>query len=250
MPDTINIFVSSEAATEVTTNNSTIHLNFSNPIDTKNKKCRVLSSSVWYTMPNIIEGINNEMNFTYDSTDYNLTFGTGLYSVTDLNERITELLMFLGLDTNLFKFIPDESTGKITLMFNIAGATFAIDFDTNNALCKDILGFAGSHSLLVVSGYSLESTNKAELNVINNLYIWSDFTGSNTIFNSVRGSGIIASVPINGEPGSLLYREAIHPIESDILPYKLERATFYLTDQNGTKVNMNGEHWYFELQIF
>ena len=95
-----------------------------------------LPNAVVYCNPNVI---NRYLRFTYMSTDYNIQFPNGLYSLNDIN------LQFVLLTSNLYPnglFYVEgiEATSQCIVYCNDYANT-QINFESNNENIFDVLGF-------------------------------------------------------------------------------------------------------------
>ena len=99
------------------------------------------NATVWWTVPNIIKGLNDKFYIEHLGTPYVTTIPEGLYGVTDLSNKISSLLFNLGLPIDLIELLPDTAENKVVIQFNYAGTQ--IDFQDNTALnnFRELLGF-------------------------------------------------------------------------------------------------------------
>lgn len=223
-------------------------LSLSNPMYLPND-CygRILSANIWNDSPNIIAP-NNTIEFTYSGV-HTLTFGEGLYSATDLQERLSELLQNeAGVPDNLLILQPDEATGKFSLQNNRGATSLTIDFDTNNYILKTLCGFDNGTVVDPTDGNWLEATNRAGLNVVNSYLIHSSFVQSGW-FGGVSGSDVGAEVQINVNPGSIINYEPRHPVVYRITQNEIDNIYIYLTSETNGDVKTN-ENWSIIFEFF
>lgn len=247
--DSTTLFISSANADTVSSLGSTIGINLKTPINTTNKRVRLLSSNVWYSFPNIYTELNNKtIKFTYNAVVYTITLRDGIYSLKDINETIAEEFITLGLPDTLFTLIPDDATALIT-MFITTALNFTMDMDDpSNILFKTYLGFTAIINTNINLYY--ESTNKAALNINNVVYVHCSFA-TGTYFNQLAGSNIIGAINLSHKPNSLITTENNIPVSSkcfnnDFLGY----FRIWLTNENGTLLNMGGESFSLVLQVY
>ena len=105
----------------------------------KTHEIGLTNASVVYCNPNVI---NRYLRFTYMSTDYNIQFPNGLYSLNDIN------LQFVLLTSNLFAnglFYVEgiEATSQCIVYCNDYANT-QINFESNNDNIFDVLGFVST----------------------------------------------------------------------------------------------------------
>jgi hypothetical protein len=246
-PISTTLFISSSQVDTKSALGSTVTIDLKTPLDTYKKRCRVLSSAFWYSFPNISDELGNRViEFTYDFVLYTLTLEEGIYSITDIEETLEEFFEINSLPKQLFQIIPDEATNKITLKVKTALA-FIFDFETNNTLFKTYLGFVGFTAGAV--DYLYESTNRANLNLNNSLYINVSFASGN-YYNQNAGSNIVATVPLNKPPNTLIYTENSTPVTSECTGGLISKFTIWITNESGVLLNMAGEDWNIVLDIF
>lgn len=246
--DTINLFVSSTApGVDLDSNGTRLRVNLNSPlIVPKKRKCRVLSSNVWYDFPNIISP-NNTIQFTYNSIVRTHTIPTGLYSLHDLKETIKELEVNLGLPQPFFELQADEATGKISFrVTNLGGLPFAMNYESNNYIFKNLLGFTGTHS---GTGDWYEGTNKAQLNQVNSVLLHSSFSNSG-YFNGNSGSSVIAEVQITTTPGSQLITKDLHPIVSNVTETQIDSYVIWMTSEDGRTPLTSSEPWSLIIELY
>lgn len=243
------LFISSAKCDKKSVLGSTISIDLKTPIDTYNKKIRVLSSNLWYVFPNVGAAFGNTtIRFSYNSNIYTFTLLKGLYSIDDINETVIEKLENSGLPNNLFKLIPDEATNRITMKITTS-LLFEMDFTdlVNNKLFATTLGFEDFIDTSVDTNF--DSSNIALLNVNNNVYIHCSFA-SGSYFNQNAGSNIIGSVALRSRPGSMIYTENSHPVISNCMGGNISSFTIWLTNENEDLLDMNGEEFQLVLEIF
>ena len=250
--NSIKLFVDSATASNVDLNGSRITLYLDPHINTYKKYVRMLSASIYYNFPNLsTEDNNNKMKFTYNGTDYTITFRTGLYSLNSIQETLNEGLVILGLDSLItIKLDDDISTSLIT---TTVATTHAFSLDTNDAdnlLFKDMLGYTGVLNALAITTTLFESTNKAFLNVVDKIYVYCDICGNGSYLNSKNGSQILSIVPLLSPVGGLINYEPLFPVSVECKSTDVNRIMIYLQDQNGRALNTQGESFDILLEIY
>ena len=249
--DTVNLYVSSIAPeATLANNNSRLTINLNSPIIVpKYGKCRVLSSTLWYDTPNI-EAPNNGITFTYAGTVYNFVLADGLYSVSDISERIKELLENASLPPNIFELVADEATSKLSLKINQGASNFLMNMDLDNPIFKDILGFTG---ILIVLGSSVptwyEATNKAKINKINSVLVHCSFA-SGSVLNGNSGADIISEIHLNSEPNNQIITKDIHPSVHRVTETQIDSFTIFLTTEDGFTPIKTNEPWTLTIELF
>ena len=225
---------------------------------------RLLSGSVIYCQPNIIAGKNNKFVFCMNSNDlgaaeYHVCYlDTGIYSLADLNEKIN-LITMNEVGQNLFYLLANESTSKVYVFFNQPNT--AINVSDSDGIMK-ILGFnvtLNNHGL--IGGFSsisdasyVESTNKAQLNSIQNIFVKTDIVENCSYLND-HEEPIIGSIQPNTGPYGTIYYTPEFPQKCALGKYNIDKITIELTDQDGVALDMTGsdithnDYQVFTLQI-
>jgi hypothetical protein len=213
------------------------------PSDIVNCTVQVDEATIWWTIPNISVTLNNNKFYIEHLTvDYVITIPTGLYSVSDLNNTLDrEILAATGL-SGLVDFAPDNATQKVELTINQAGTQ--IDF-TQSDTFRDVVGFNSQLVPAVVSTgiYTQLGDNIAQFNTIDYFLLHSDIVDRGIRVND-KYSQTIAQILIDTEPGSQIVSREFNPPKSDAIGLAgttIDRIKFWLTDQNNSLVDTNGE---------
>jgi hypothetical protein len=211
----------------------------------KNLEISVPTSSIWWVIPNINNGVNNAVYVNYLATDYVLNIPQGLYDLNGCDEAILRELSAAGLPISppLFQLQADTNTQRVLIKFNYAGVT--LDF-TQPDTPRLIWGF---NSVLVgpsLLGQTVTAPNQAAFNQINYFLIHSDLADQGVRFNGSFNQSIgIAQIVV--APGSLNVYEPQHPATFSQNPFKKKRMRFWLTDDQNRRVNTNGEFYSFRV---
>lgn len=207
----------------------------------------VIQSSIWWVVPNIKAGINDRISFTVAAVPYTITYPPGLYSLDQLTSTTKSLLGNIpGMDPLAFSFSANTAAQLVVVTFSIA----AVQIDFNAAQSPSvILGFTGLvPAAPSLAGQSVDATAIAQFNSISGFQIRSNMIQQGISTNS-GASGVLANVPIVVSPGS---QNIFQPMFPQRCPFRNaigtqigSPVTFTLTDQNGGKVDTNGEYWSF-----
>lgn len=151
-------------AVNKSTDGSSFRINLENnglgfPANAVNVQLQVIGEEVWYNTPNIAEGTNNRLNFTYGATagtalPYFVDIPTGLYSVNEIQPTIVrELLKKYSGDANIIAMVAahkivieaQENQGKVKVQFGVdvpVANTFGLTCDFTAAQSiGSVLGF-------------------------------------------------------------------------------------------------------------
>lgn len=232
------------------------------PNDAENINVSVVESNVWWTIPNIITGVNDKI-YVYGDNDqaeptsqlFTITLPQGLYDLNGLNVAIQSGLEAVGAKTmsnnNLLPLIslsPDSNTQKVRLRLNYANVY--VDFTQPNTF-REIIGFNSQiYGPNPTAPVNILAPNVAAFNQINYLLIHSDIVDKGIRFNNTYNQ-TIAQVLINVAPGSQIVSTPFHPAKcnGEKLKGSTNSARFWLTDDSQRLVNTNGEDWNFRLVI-
>ena len=114
----------------------------------------VEESTVWWVIPNIIEGVNDTF-YVFGDDDtlpapvpklFTVVIPQGLYDLSGLNQALQAGLEALGARTigaggeplSLISLTADDATQKVRIRFNYTNSY--VDFAPNNTM-RDILGY-------------------------------------------------------------------------------------------------------------
>lgn len=243
-------------ATRVTKNGSAFTVVLDQPIMIPKTaaSCTVelVSATVWWVMPNVSPEIaNDQFNFIVSATPYNFTIPKGLYSRSALDSLIGRELVNLGFDSDDITLSEDTATQKTIFIFKNAG--WQVDFTQPDSP----LVLTGFDARLIpaapsTAGQSDSSDNTASFNTINSFLIHTPglVTGGIPINN--QGRNIIASVPIDVNPGSQIVFQPRNPVKVDaneLIGKTLNAYNVELTSESNEEVDTNGEFFDFVGQI-
>jgi hypothetical protein len=230
------------------------------PKNAQNVVVSPYQATVWWTVPNIILGVNSRFLVTQNDTqaipvqsNYVLDIPTGLYDLPGLNSAIQFQLSIAMANSSTgfpgaqkaFMFTADNSTQKV--QFSILGpGAVTINFPAPGGF-GPIMGFPSNTNI----NMSELAPNVASFNTINSFLLNTDLVTQGFQING-NFSNTIAQVLINVAPGfQIIYA----PQKPPVIPCpELSQGirtilTFWLTDQNLRPVNTNGEFWTVQLHI-
>ena len=219
------------------------------PSSAKNVNVSVISSAIWNTAPNIVEGVNNKIYITKGVTTHIITFTTGLYGLditasvsNSLNQAISRALEEIGgVETDLISIIADAPTNRSMIVFNYADVS--IDFSQPESF-HGILGFEAvsyGRAFLASPKYVL-SPNIADMASVNYYLIQSDIS-QGLLFNN-RFSNTVAQVLVDKAPNEQLQFKPINPakVSADHLRGSLiSKIKVSLTSEEGVLVDTRNE---------
>ncbi len=185
------------------------------PNDLINCTIQVDEATIWWTIPNISDSLNNNKFYiTHLTIPYIITIPNGLYSVTDLQIALDrELFATIGI-SGLVTLEADNSTQKTSLTINQAGTQ--IDFTPVDTF-RNILGFNSQLVPALVSTgiYTQLSDNVAAFNSIDYFLIHSDIVDQGIRTNNIF-TQTIYQVLIDVAPGSQIVSREFNPPKNQL----------------------------------
>ena len=233
------------------------------PNGAKNATCEVVQANIWNTSPNIGPSFNNDMFVAFDGTNMiSIKIDKGLYDIQTLVAQLElQWDSYLAVDgkttvaslwSSIFTISGNDSTQKVSIAFeNLMAVNIYIDW-TQTTL-RSILGFNfnSPQKPLVYKG-SLTADNVADFNNLNAYYVHSDLVGNGIPTNSTYGQ-TISVIPVSSAPGNLIVfqgqYENLFADCNNLVGSHNGRSTFsfWLTTENNTPIDMNGEEWSFTI---
>jgi len=221
------------------------------PREAVNVTLAVENASIWWTIPNIITGVNDKMHVVVPNvadvlTPYTITIDQGLYDLTGLSQAIQRELQNAGAKIDPAPSIslsPDSATQKVELILQYLGSE--VDF-TQPQTFRVILGFDSQViGPTVTAPLTILADNVASFNAVNFFLIHSDLVSRGIRFNNTYNR-TISQVLIDVPPGSQIVASPFNPAKSDASDLAGSIRTnirFYLTDDRNNAVNTSGEYW-------
>ena len=204
----------------------------------------------WYN----VNETNNKLNFTIDGTSYSITLTEGNYNVNTLavefKTEMDHIHFQHGHNGNLtISYLPKKN--KFYFFHSNHDFSFL-----STSTCFELLGFEDGKTYLSTllpsqqQKEELTSTIGVNLFVVRQIYITSD----NFILNNINAAtptnaNIIASVPVLGNPNSIINYEntsakhLIHHLNN------INNLHIRLEDQKGQLLLLNGVNWSITLEL-
>jgi hypothetical protein len=228
------------------------------PKEALNVQVSVEEATVWWTVPNIITGINDTFYIFGDDDQlvpvpqlFVVQIPQGLYDLTGLNNALQSGLEAQGARTvdalnnalPLVSLAPDDATQKVLLRFNYPNVT--VDFSQPNTP-RAILGFDSLlYGPFIGAPLNILAPFVAAFNQVNYFLIESDLVQSGIRFNN-RRTQVVTQVLIDVAPGSQIVSKPFNPPRisaQELAGSKRTNIRFRLTDQNLRSVNTNQEYY-------
>ena len=216
------------------------------PKSAVNISVEVQSSTIWWSIPNIITGTNDRLYISQAGVPYNITIPQGLYDLSGLNNAISVGLENIGapqVNGALISLLPDQATQKVILRMNYANVI--VDF-TQPSTFRQILGFNSqvlNNGIVVPFNYTADNT--AAFNTVNYFLIHSDLCYTGIRVNGI-GNQTIAQVLIDKAPGSQIVYSPYNPARipaPELNGAQRNQLSFWLTNDRNQAVNTNGDEW-------
>lgn len=214
----------------------------------------VYDATVWNTVYNIEEGVNDTFYVDYDDgvpVSETLIILPGLYDVDHLNSALNrELTNNANLPSDLFIIVPDTASSRSVIQFNYP--LTQIDFTQTDTL-RLMLGFDSRLvPLVVTTGVQYEiSDNIAQFNNLEYFTIGSDLVHKGIRINDKYNQTLVR-VPVLASPGSQVNYQAQNPPRipaNELIGAKKKTFTVWLTNDRLERVNTSGESFSISLSV-
>lgn len=227
------------------------------PRDAVNVNLAVEEATVWWTVPNILTGVNDTMYVFGDDNQaipvpqlFVITIPKGLYDLTLLNNSIQFQLEAAGARVlsgttplPLISLFADNATQKVAIRFNYTNVY--VDFSPFGTP-REILGFdAIQYGPFAGAPLNQLAPNVAQFNTVDYFLIACDLVSRGIRFNN-RYNQIISQVLIDVAPGSQIVSTPFNPSRvavNELAGAKRSNLRFRLTDNLLRPVDTNGEDW-------
>ena len=250
--------LTSNGALNISANNDAFSMDFKDPIriphTAKNLTLTVQEVSLFNSVPNIVEGVNDKFCITCPSTldvstAYTLTVPEGLYDYNTLSTEIIELLETAGAKISpdpVISITANEATSRIEITPNYAGVF--IDMTQPQTFGAVI----GSDNILfgADAGVKISMPNRAQFNSVDFFLLRSDLVSKGVRVNG-EYSNIICKIPVSAYPNAQIIYEPLNPDSIDTnnrIGSLIQHIRFWVTDHAGDTIVMP-EEWSFRLQL-
>lgn len=227
------------------------------PKSATNMRLSVQDAEVWWTVPNVITGVNDTMYIDGPDTSdvlqsFVVVLDQGLYDLGGMNAAILRDLETQDAKVSpdpIISMVGDTSTQKVVITLNYA--TSEVDF-TQADTPRDILGF-NSQIVGPDAGAPVHEVapNIAQFNQINYFLLHSDIVQGGLRVNSSIEQ-IIARILIDVQPGTQILYEPQHAPTTDVghlAGKEVDIATFWLTDDQNRLINTADQDFSVRIKI-
>ena len=147
----------------------------------------------------------------------------------------------------------NDSTQKVSIQYENTDSKINVYIDWTQTTLRSILGFETTSPVkpAVLKG-SITAPYTADFNNLNAYYLHSDLVGNGIPTNSTYGQ-TISVIPVSSAPGNLIVfqgqYENLFADCNNLVGSHNGRSTFsfWLTTENNTPIDMNGEEFSFTL---
>ena len=219
------------------------------PHESKNITVKIATSNIWWSIPNVILGVNDAFRLTDTGAGSGTVFGPttitipqGLYDLSNISNAIERELVNAGAAPGVISMSADTATSKVQITANFVGVT--IDFTIANSV-RDLLGFNSQVLGPSIAPITWSADNVAAFNTVNSFYIHGDIVDNGLGLNG-DFSQIMANVQIDVVPGSLITYQPFNPAivnGSHLKGTKRNYFRYWITDEQNRAINMGGEYW-------
>lgn len=221
------------------------------PAEATNVKLQVVDATIWWTVPNVEPGVNDQ--FTFDMNGLgNQTFSVpkGLYDLNALQAALRTIMTNNGVPVAYanqnFQLIADAATQKVLIYLAMADSISVGDPNS-------VFQLAGwpTGSAPVVGPGTTSAPNIAEFNQIGSFFLHSDLINRGLRLNN-QWNQIIAQVLIDVPPGSQITFQPFNPPISsaaELVGAHVSNARFWLTDDKNRPVDTFGEFFTLRVKI-
>ena len=218
---------------------SKLHTSFNPPLEWPKTRVgyemSLLRLETYFSFPNIAS-TNNTMRISINRKWYVIQIPTGCYDIDSINNVVQRLLMELTGESEKEKhIIISANRNTLRCILKIRDANTIVDFNVANSL-RSVLGF---QAIQYKKPGRYESENIVNILSVNSILVHCD------IIESSRVNGEAAPVIYNFfpdvSPGEKIVSQPLHliyiPLTMDVIP----SMTSWLTDQNGSNLDLRGE---------
>ena len=203
----------------------------------------VVSASIPYTFYNI-DTTNNYLVYKINGSFYYLWITSGNYNAIQFASYLTS-------NTGL-----NVSYNIITNKLSLTHSTYSFSLGSSST-CLELLGFKTSNNTSQLSSYYNSSTTKNEMISLycvnlqskHCICIQTNFETGNRNFAHLRSSSILASIPISGQPYSMITYTNPNRYRANLFTNSIRYINIKLVNQMNELVDLNGCHFTITLQL-
>ena len=190
----------------------------------------LINLETYYAFPNIEEGQNNELKVFYKKW-YSIKIPTGSYELASIDLEIQRQVLELTAKKDLIRLTPNRNTFKCIMTLDKG---VQVDFNQISSI-SSVLGFEKK----IYKGPRNESEKVVNIMRVNSILVHCNLIESSYL-NGIQKPVLYGFFPAT-EPGTKIIERPPNPI---YLPVSLDQISVidvWLTDQDGTALNLPGE---------
>ncbi len=238
---------------KMTENKKTFHMDVPISLEDGNYTIGLIEMAAYNSVFNITTA-NNNLRYSKDdgTTWIDIDIPEGAYEIDQINDEIHRQL---ELNDDVFND-PEDDGYPIELSANLSTQKSIIElktapninspFQVNLTATNSIASLLGFDSRILVDEYNL-SENKVNIITIDKIHLCCDFI-EGSILNGLPSS-ILFSFVLDAGPGYKIIKEPNVILYKKINKSKLESLYFYLLDDDGNEVDLQGETLTFTTQV-
>lgn len=226
------------------------------PANSQNVTVALVQGTFWWTIPNFLTCTIQLFFYTLlGEVTTVVNVPKGLYNYKQINVLIANAAQDIGFARDSVVFVENGATSSIDLTFSVpAGLVFPA------GSCNKQFGYDADVRYQFISTVDatyrsqfVRAPRTANFDAIQYLTVGTSLVSGGFRLNGGIFKNVIANIVINAVPGYQITNTPSLPLEvptavlSD--PAGLDRASFFLMDQDGFSVDTNGEAWTLLLRI-
>jgi len=240
--DSILLNISSLALGVEKTHNFIYRSPYLNLDPNKNYSIALLSYSMWNAYYNVLDGINNNIRYTFNGVNFDLVIPAGSYGINAINDWLTSRLIDNGHSGTGITIVGNLNTLRVDIVLE---PDFNFDFLTINNNLRFLFGYDavvlannGATNVTYSGNRAANLSNGVDALSINCSVVDSRYN----ITNNSQSTSLHLFTP-NAPAGSNLSSTIPYPV---YLPLSvngvINNIQFSVRDQSGNLVDLNGEN--------
>ncbi len=219
-------------------NNNNCDFEFYLPVIEIPSQCHIYVSVqhavIPYTFYNV-NSSNNVLKYSINSVISTVVITPGNYNVYNLSTFLSSHMsdFTISYDTISNSYTFTNSTNDFTIL--------------SSSTCLSLIGFITQDT--TSSSRILISNRAVNLAQIRCICVNSNLKTNNINKSSLNNFSIIASIPINVSPYSIVSHANMNNFRVNTFTNIISSLSIKLTDQNGTLIDLNGSNWAMTLQF-
>ena len=240
--DSILLNISSLALGVELTHNFVYRSSYLNLDPSKNYSIALLSYSMWNAYYNVLDGINNNIRYTFNGANFDLVIPPGSYGINAINDWLTSRLIDNGHSGTGITIVGNLNTLRVDIVLEPG---FNFDFLTIDNNLRFLFGYDavvlannGATNLTFSGNRAANLSNGVDALSINCSIVDSRYN----ITNNSQSTSLHLFTP-NAPAGSNLSNTIPFPVYLPLsVSGTINNIQFSVRDQSGQLVDLNGEN--------